>query len=95
MSEMLKGELKKNLNKVIVLITKDGWAFRGKLKGFDEDYLKLTEVYETKTDEMTPGEQYAWSSTQVVVDAPGENTSLLKLAEVLIRLENVERFWFG
>ena len=94
MSEMLIADLKRNVNKTVVVTTKDGWAFRGVLVGFDEEFVKLKEVYETKTSDMVPGEQYRWVPTRLVLDPPAEQPSVIELVESLIRLENVSRLWF-
>jgi len=91
---MLMADLKRNVNKPVVVITKDGWAFRGVLVGFDEEFVKLKEIFETKTSDMIPGEQYRWVPSRLVLGAPAEQASVIELVESLIRLENVSRLWF-
>jgi small nuclear ribonucleoprotein (snRNP)-like protein len=93
---ILKKEFKNLLNKEIVVVMNDGRAFKGALIKFDKDVVVLRNVLEAKAE--NPVWKESTASTRILgkQEVKGTiigDTDVVKLDEVILRIEMVSRIW--
>ncbi|MDI6917159.1 MAG: hypothetical protein QMC80_05115 [Thermoplasmatales archaeon] len=93
---VLKRSLKNLLGKETVIVMNDGRAFKGILTVFDKDAMILKNVLEAKAE--TPVWKESTASTRLLSrqEVKGTvigDTDVVKLDEVLLRIEMVSRIW--
>lgn len=93
---ILKKEFKNLLNKEMVVVMNDGRAFKGMLIKFDNDVVVLRNVLEAKAE--NPVWKESTASTRILgkQEVKGTiigDTDVVKLDEVILRIEMVSRIW--
>lgn len=93
---ILKREFKNLLGKEMVVVMNDGRAFKGVLIKFDKDVVVLRNVLEAKA------ENPVWKESIVTTRILGKqevkgtvigDTDVVKLDEVLLRVQMISRIW--
>lgn len=93
---ILKREFKNLLNKEMVVVMNDGRAFKGMLIKFDKDVVVLRNVLEAKAE--NPVWRESTASTRILgkQEVKGTvigDTDVVKLDEVILRVQMVSRIW--
>lgn len=98
MSEILRKYLTKSVGKRIIVITSDGGGYMGMLKEFDNDFIVMSDVYESTTATSLTWHKVNMESPVIVsndIDDEGGTslTPTMKLNDVIIHLSHVIRIW--